>query len=370
MKKITMMVMTILLILTIVGCEKDALVETVEEKVTTVEVSQPRLGSLINETSIVGKLQAKSSAIAFAQLAVPEEILAVNYSIGDLVEKGDIIVILDSESTDDQVENARLSYETARRNYNAVLESVNVGKANLERTQALYDSGVASKQQLESAELQASDGQLKTISAQLSQAKFAYENAQQSIENTTIAAPISGVISALNFEKDNVATSQNTLMITDLSALEIDLMITEDVLTKLSDETRVMIEVEAFDGEFESSIVSINPVADSRTGLYSLTLSITNEDMAMKPGMFATVNIQFTNTETFLVPIDAVLGDDDGAFVFIIVDDKPIKTYITTGDDDGEIIEVVSGLDTTSQIVVRGQNYVDEETQVRVIGGK
>lgn len=369
MKKITMMVLTILLLLTFVGCEKEASVEAVEERVVSVEVSQPALGSLVNETTIVGKLQAKSSAIAYAQLSIPEEILAVNYQVGDFVDKDDVIVILDSESTDDQVENARLSYEAARRNYNAVLESVEAGIANLERTQALYDQGVASKQQLEAAELQASDGQLKTLAAQLSQAKFAYENAQKTIDNTTIVAPISGVISSLNFEKDNVATSQNTLMITELSALEIDLMITEDVLTSLTDETKVMVHVDSFDQLVDSEIISVNPVADQRTGLYNMTVALNNDEMKFMPGMFASVYIQFTNEETFLIPIDSVLTDDQGAYVYVIENEQVVKRTIEIGDDDGEIIEVKSGLDETSQLVVRGQNYIDEETQIRVIGG-
>jgi RND family efflux transporter MFP subunit len=363
------MVLTVFLILTFVGCESDSPVETVKEKITTVEVSKPTLGSLVNETTIVGRLQAKTTAIAFAQVAMPEEILEVNYKIGDYVNKDDVIVILDSESADDQVENARLSYETARRNYNAVLESVNVAKANLERTQALYDQGVASKQQLEAAELQASEGQLKTLASQLSQAKFAYENAQKSIDNTTVLAPISGVISSLGFEKDNLATSQNSLIITDLASLEIDLMITEDVLLSLTDDTKVYVLVDSFDQRITSEIVSTNPVADQRTGLYSMTVAINNDDMLLKPGMFARVQIVFTNDEIFLVSIDSILNDDQGSYVYTIENEIPKKAYVKVGDDDGEIIEVLEGLSENSLVVTSGQNYIDETSQVRVIGG-
>lgn len=374
MKKLMLMVVAIILVISLVSCGirdsgQENKEDTASEKVVTVETLNPSLGSLVNETTIVGKLQANRSAVAFAQLSIPEEILEVNYKIGDYVEKDSVIVILDSESTDDQVENARLSYETARKNYNALLESVNLGKANLERTKILYEQGVASKQQLESAELQASDGQLKTVGAQLSQAKFAYENAQKAIDNTTIVAPISGVISSMNFEVDNLATSQNSLVITDLSTLEIDLMITENVLKEINDETVVTVELESYDVVLESQIVSLNPVADPMTGLYSMTISIENMNGDYKPGMFGRVHIAFSRQEMFLVSIDAVLNDADGDYLYVIEDNQPQKVYVEIGQDDGEIIEILSGINAENEIVVRGQNYITEETKVRVISG-
>ena len=233
MKKWILMAMAIVSLLIFVGCGQEAAVEVETEKVIGVVVETPNEGSLVNETSMVGKLVAKSSATAVAQLAVPEKILLVNYKVGDYVEKDDVIAFLDTESTDDQVENARLSYLTAVKNYNALLESVELSEANLARTQSLYDSGIASKQQLEAAELQASDGQLKTVANQMNQAKFAYENVQKSLDNTTVLAPISGIISVLNFEESNLATSQNMVVVTDLSEMKVILNITEEMLGKI-----------------------------------------------------------------------------------------------------------------------------------------
>lgn len=369
MKRVFLVVLTIALMMTLISCGQETAVEVEKEKEISVEVSNPTVGSLVNETSLVGRLQAKATATTMGQLAVPEEILEVRFEVGDYVSKDDVIIVLDTESTDDQVENARLSYETARRNYNAMLESVNTNKANLERTQALFDSGIVSKQQLEAAELQASDGQLKTLGNQLNQAKFAYENAQKGLDNTTILAPISGIISSMNFEENNLATSQNMIVITDMSEMEMTLEITEDILSKINDQTSVELRIESTGETMPSSIKSLNPVADQRTGLYGMVVSMTNEDMTIKPGMFARATIQFTGQESYLVPIDSVLMEDDMAYVYTVVDGKAIKTQVAIGEDDGEVIEILEGLDKDSALVVSGQNYISEESLIRVVNG-
>lgn len=364
------LVITLVLSLVLVGCGPQANVQ--EEaiiNVTSVEVMTPIMGSITNETDIVGRLVAENNAVANVQLGIPEEIIEVKYRVGDFVEAGETIVVLASESTDDQVENARLSYETALRNYDAAAESVATAQKNLERTQALFDQGLASTQQLESAKLQASDGQLKTLLNQVNQAKFAYDNAKESIDNTFITAPITGIISALNFEENNLATSQNTLIVTDISSLEINLQLAEKTFVLINDETDVKVVLDATGEIVESSIISLNPVADQRTGLYGVTVEFKNETMTYQPGMFATVRFNFSGEERVLIPIDAVLSDDQGEYVFVVENNQPIRKNVVIGEDDGEIIEVISGLVESDLLVISGQNYITEDTDINVVNG-
>jgi multidrug efflux pump subunit AcrA (membrane-fusion protein) len=70
-----------------------------------------------------------------------------------------------------------------------------------------------------------------------------------------------------------------------------------------------------------------------------------------------------------IIPIDSVLRDNDGYYVYIIVDDQAVKTYVEIGEDDGEIVEINAGLSKEDQLVVRGQNYITESTKIRVVTG-
>jgi RND family efflux transporter MFP subunit len=368
MKKIVLIGLVLVLTLVFVGCQEETPVVEVEKNITPVEVMLPKLASITNETHLVSKLIANETAIVTPKVMSAEEVLEVFYSVGDYVEQDAVIAVLDTESTDDQVENARLSYVTAQRNYNAVAESLATAKANLERTQKLFDEGVVSEQQLENAKLQASDGQLKTLASQLSQAKFAYENAQEGLENTTIVAPISGVISTLGLEKFNMATAQSSVVITNMDTFKVSLQVSEEVITKMTDSTTVEVSLESTDEPLASMIKTVNPVANQQTGLYGVELEV-SEGSNLKPGMFVNVRIQFEGHETLIIPIDSVLNDEDGDYVYVIVEEKPVKTYVKVGEDDGEIIEVLEGLKSDSQVVTRGQNYITEESDIKVVSG-
>jgi len=87
MKKWILMAMAIVSMLIFVGCGQEAAVEVEMEKVIGVVVETPNEGSLVNETSMVGKLVAKSSATAMAQLAIPEEFCWVIYKVEIMVRK-------------------------------------------------------------------------------------------------------------------------------------------------------------------------------------------------------------------------------------------------------------------------------------------
>lgn len=371
MKKIIILI-TSVIILGLVGCSApEEIVELVENTVTPVEVMKPERGSVSNDTLIVGKLEANDVAYVSAKIPGVEDVLEVNYEVGDMVKEGDVLVLLDSENTSDQIEASRLAYVTARKNYDALAESIRTANANLKRTEELYASGAASKQQLEGAQLQASDAQLKTVQSQLSQSLFAYENAQKALDNTMLTAPIDGIISTMGFTEKNVASAQTSIIITDITKLKINLSVTENIINKIESDSKILVEVEAVGNELiESSIEYINPVADARTGLYNIVVNIDNADTVYKPGMFARVYVTLENNDfAMLVPVDAVLSDANGTFVYTASGDNIVKKDVEVGIDNGEVVEILSGLTLDDLVIVKGQNFITEESEIRVVVG-
>lgn len=372
MKKIKIALM-IVTILALVGCGNANEVIEVEEvsTIVPVEVEMPQKGSVSNDTIIVGKLEANDVALVSPKILGTEEVLKVNYQVGDEVKEGDILVVLDSEATKDQIESARLAYLTTKSNYETLVESIETAKANLERTKELYESGVATKQQLEAAELQASDAQLKPIQSQIRQSLFAYENAKKGLENAVILSPIDGVVSSMNFKENNLATTQSTITITDITSLDINLYVTENIINKVTTDSKILVEIESAGNELiESKIKYVNSVADERTGLYNVKISVDNNDGIYKSGMFARVFITLNSSEfALLVPVDAVLNDVNGNYVYVAKDEKVIRKNVEIGLDNGEVVEILNGLSLEDLIIVKGQNYINESSEIRVVGG-
>lgn len=372
MKKIILLI-SFLLIFSLIGCQgtDDTVEDVLVSTVVPVEVSNPESGSVSNDTVIIGKLEANDVAYVSAKIPGVEDILEVHVEVGDVVNEGDVLVVLDSESTSDQIEASRLAYVTAKRNYDALAESIETSKANLERTKELYASGVASKQQLEGAELQASDAQLKTVQSQLSQSYFAYENAKKSLDNIVLISPIEGIISTMGFKENNVATGQSSITITDITTLKINLSVTENIINKINNETKILVKIESAGDELvESTIEHINPVADARTGLYNVVINIENVNNIYKPGMFARVFVTIeSNDFALLVPIDSVMNDDDSNYVFTVVNEKVVRKNVEIGIDNGEVVEILNGLSLEDLIIVKGQNFINEDSDIRVVVG-
>lgn len=370
MKNIKIIIM-ILLIISLIGCNKEEPIEEKSVKLTSVEVIKPEVDSLSNSTVIAGKLKSKEEVVLMPKISGVENVEEVRFSIGDNVKEGDIIVILDNEATTDQIESSRLAYLTAKKNYDTLLESNKVAKANLSRTLELYKTGAASEQQLDSAKLQASEGQLKTVKSQLDQSLFSYNNIKKILENTVLITPIDGVISLMDFQKNNLASSQSKIVITNMDILEVELQVTENIINKIKKDDAVKVEMLSENIKINSTIEYVNPVSDVRTGLYTVVININNDKNILKPGMFVRVHLTInSNEEIMLLPIDSVLTDENGSFVYVADGNNAKVKYIYTGVDNGEVIEIIEGLSIDDLVIFKGQNFIVEGSEIRVVGGK
>ena len=117
----------------------------------------------------------------------------------------------------------------------------------------------------------------------------------------------------------------------------------------------------------EGKVAYIYPTLDKSSRTLSVRLEFENPDNRLKPGMFATVYIQFQRRDDVLVvPTEAIIHSGVRQIVFITQDDGHFEPReITTGlvgDRDGT--EVLTGLDEGDLVVVSGQFLIDSESQL------
>lgn len=372
MKK-QLLVILLLVTLIITGCQSEPeVVETIEQK-TAVEVAPLEIGKLYEDIILTGKIQPINTVTLLPQIAGMETVTGLNVKLGDYVEKETLLVKLDEENTKDSIESLRLSYTSALRNYQSTYEAIANAKINFERTKELYEAGAASKQAYEAAELQASDAQLNVLKSQVDQAKFAYDNAKTSLENTEILAPIAGIVSDINFTDSGLATTQSTITITDISILKIEVDITERLINEIAqgDAVRVQMPMVSDDTYIDGTITSLNVVPDMRTGLYKAVIEMPNEESTYKPGMVAKIHISLgDNIESYIVNQDAVLSDDSGSYIYQLNGEKVTKVYVTTGESNGEVIEITGEINDNFSTIIKGQEFLNDGDEVIVLRGQ
>jgi len=98
-------------------------------------------------------------------------------------------------------------------------------------------------------------------------------------------------------------------------------------------------------------------------------IKLDNSSGELRPGMFARVGLVLDKKESaVVVPKEAVIRQGGQAYVFVIKDSSAEKREVQVGMDDGEMIEIVSGLKSGEQVVIKGQAYLKEGQEVDIVG--
>lgn len=352
------------------ACASEEPAEQTESAGAPVEVTRPVAENLAERYRFYGELTYENVVTIFPQISGPGAVEALHFSEGDYVEEGEVIAELNGENLLDSIESARAAYETALKNFENTSENLALAKETYEKNLALYEAGSISKAQLDNAALQASDTKLSLARSQLNQARVQYENARSMQEDLVIKAPISGQILRMTLSESSLATSQHQITFVNTQDLHIKIFVTENILPTLTLTDPVEIDFPALDLTTSGRVSKVTDLADPQTGLYPVQVALNERSSGLKTGMNARVTL-YTNRkqDALLIPIDALLSDDEGPFVFVARDDQAEKVRVKTRMDDGEVIEVITGLTTEDLVITKGQNFIDAGEPVTIVRG-
>lgn len=208
-------------------------------------------------------------------------------------------------------------------------------------------------------------------------AKFEYEAqraqfqlAKLELAHTTIVSPIDGVVSQRLVKVGNtVNTAEAAFVVTGMDTLLATLHVPERELSRLAAGQSAFLSVDALAGRrFEGHIQRISPVVDPTTGTFRATVEVSSADGVLKPGMFGRVNIVYdTRENALLVPVEAVLAEDDRTTLFVVVDGQALRRDVEVGYRNNGTIEIRSGVEAGDAVVVTGQTSLRNETKVTVV---
>lgn len=195
---------------------------------------------------------------------------------------------------------------------------------------------------------------------------------KDTIADTTVVAPISGTISAKNIEVTNMVSAASVpFVISTTDTINVDVKVSERIINKINVGDEVKINIGTVSDEFVTGTVkTLNTVADV-TGTYPISISVDNSEGDLKPGMFANVVfVEEKANDTVVLPINTVLENNTEKYVFTVANGVASKVIVETGIDNGEEIQIVSGLEAGNQVVVSGQSYITDGSKVNVVTGE
>ncbi len=319
------------------GSKSSKSVETTAEvEIPNVEVATVTAREVAQQVLFTGNVQAE--AVNNIAPQSPRRINEIRFDVGDHVKKGELLVSLDNSAliqAKAQMENAKIEYE---------------------RTEELYKIGGASKSEYDARRLQYEVG------------KSTYENL---LENTTLTAPISGIVTARNYDKGDMTGGLPVLVIEQIRPVKIMINISENLFAKVRKGMKVDITLEAYgDEKFEGSISRIYPTINNSTRTFQAEVTIPNNDERVRPGMFARVTLPYEKHTRVVAPdraVNKLMGSGD-RYVYVLEADGTVRySKVTLGRRMDYEWEILSGLEDGQTVVVKGQVALTNGCKVNVV---
>lgn len=296
--------------------------------------------------------------LAFERLGT---ISQINVQVGQRVNKGDMIAVLDQTTAALAINERQASLVEAK----ALLVEA---QAYFERKKTLFDKGVEAKASLDSAQ-----ASLTSAMSRVDLARQALAIAEEQLSQTELVAPFSGFVADVSVENfQTVAASQSivTLENRDISP-ELEVAVPEDVFRHLDIGQEHGVQF----GSWEAQTGVITEMGSRNAGesTFPVTLAMPSRATSLKPGMTARVAFSFKPDTTDLVdvPLTSILsGTGNRTHLFVYRPDTGMveKVDVALVSLKAETVSVRGAPDTGAIIVTRGVNLLRDGQRVELIG--
>jgi Cu(I)/Ag(I) efflux system membrane fusion protein len=188
------------------------------------------------------------------------------------------------------------------------------------------------------------------------------------LEQLPIRSPVAGYVVEKNLVAGAaVEPGQLLLRIAPLDRVWVEAQVQEAQIALVRPGMRVAVEVPSLPGRrFEGTLAWLDPSVSESTRTARLRVELANEDLALRPDMFANVLLETTPSERLVVPLSAVLHAGSRSFVFLDLGEGRLRPQpVSVGVRVGEEVEVLSGLEPGQSVVSSATFLVAAESRLR-----
>lgn len=311
------------------------------EKVYETDVEQKGVYTSSVEADLINNISS----------SMPNRIKAIYVDEGMEVKQGQKLVVLDDVNI--------VNYETQVANAKANLDNV---QTNYERALQLFKIGGGTKQNVDAMETQ-----LITAKNSLASAERTLRNA---MENTVLTAPISGVVTARNYDPGDMTGNMPILTIAKIHPVKVVSNISESEYSKVKKGMTVDCTFDTYGDEvFKGTVSMVSPTIDTSSRTFGIEILVPNNNSRILPGMFGRVTFNFGKERHVVVPDQAVVKQPGSGnqYVYVYSDGKVSYNKVELGQRIGTAYEILSGVQDGAEVVVSGQSKLANGMEVRVM---
>lgn len=350
-----------------------------DEKVEFI-TKKAKKGSFSKKVDATGEIFATELIDVGAQ--VSGQIKKLYVKLGDQVKKGDMIASIDSSTQQNSIDNKEAQLAIYKAQLESAKVALNIAKTQFDRENALFAKNATSKQEFESAKntFSANSAKIKELEAQIKQTNIELSTAKINLGYTKITAPRDGTVVSVQVEEGQTVNANQTtptiVNIADLSHVKMKMQIAEGDITKIKVGTPVEYSILSEPTKkFQTTVSSIDPglttlsdgsygssssskssyssSSSSSSAVYYYAQSIVdNKDGILRIGMTTQNELLIANVkDAIIVPSIGIKKDENGTFVYVLKDGKPVKTAVKTGIKDNLDTQIISGVNEGDEII-------------------
>jgi len=317
-------------------------------------------------------------SLAFKQAGYVREILQVrgidnrprDLHEGDRVTKGAVLARLRETEFEESVRQARAQVVEAE-------ATLRRARQDFERADALYKT-----QSLTQPDYDQATTQLDVAEARLEGAQARLQVARTELDDCALKAPFDGVITSATLEVGQLVSPQSAgFVLADLTSVKAEFGVSDVMLKDLKLGASLSIATQSIPGvQFRGRISRISPIADPKSRVFAVELTVPNPDGSLKPGMIAALQVgeeARAGADAQAIPsvrLSAIVrppGETEGYAVYVVAeeDGRPVARVrsVALGEALGNSIVVTSGLKVGERVIVTGATLVTEGEPVRIV---
>ncbi len=335
------------------------------------ETAKVEKATIESSVTATGTIEAVTQVEVGTQVSGIIDKIYVDYN--SVVHKGQVIAELDKSNLVSEMNSAVSQLQSAQ-------SDLNYQQSNFKRMKTLFDKGLISANDYESARLT-----LEQAQSLVAQRQEAVTKAKTNLGYATITSPIDGIVLGKSVEEgQTVASSFNTptlfTIVKDMTDMRVIANVDEADIGQVREGQRVTYTVDAYPNEvFEGTVTQVRNQATTESNVvtYEVVISAPNPDLKLKPGLTANVTIftleqtgivsvptkalRYTPTKETIGPKDKIV-DCQGAQKLWVREGNTFKAYaVKTGITNGTRTQILSGVKEGTAVIVDLKEQLAEE---------
>ncbi|WP_206116649.1 efflux RND transporter periplasmic adaptor subunit [Rhizobium laguerreae] len=332
---------------------RNALAEQAAATALTVSMMTPAQRNWPETVPASGWLKPWQEAIIASETS-GLRITDVLVDVGSVVTKGQTLVRLSQESVLADLRKQEAAIETAKAN-------LSKAKANADRARQLRPSGALSDEKV--VEYLADE---QTATASLASEQAALDSEKIKLAQTTITAVDDGIITSRSADLGAVVSAGTELFrMVRQQRIEWQAEVSARYLSRISEGLNVKINGPD-DHDIEGKVRLVGPSVSTDTSRAIVYVALP-ADVRPRSGLYVTGNIELQTSPALTVPETAIVFRDGISYVFTAGEGQRVqRVRVETGRRNNGEVEIVSGIDRSSKVVISGGAFLSDNDLVKI----